>query len=289
MELLVALSVFSVLLVIMMQFFSSARQVTSAAEKKSQTYTRVRTALDMVSNVLKNSYHQSDVSSESTPAATAVQWDGAPFMLRNNASHGSFSGSAILFPAKSPYRVAGNSDLMYVGIFGLNTNADINDDDFGELRMAFFPDTQTGYVDAWPPLFVNGTGPGTVSGALSSIWSTLAGNRNAAENASNANLRFVLLKNVVAFEFAAYRFDSSDGEMQQINTGDYPDRLKRPYAIELRLSVLNEDDFLRYKEMLEAVNANASMANENAAIREFREQNQHTFNRFIFLNSRLEE
>ena len=288
MELLVSMGIFSILLVIMMQFFSSAQKVTTAAEKKSTVYARVRNSLDMASTLLQNTSPLSDFDHKAKPASGDSQWNGAPFLLRNSYSHDNFNGSAIIFPAKSQYRFAGNSPLMYIGLFGLNTNAKRSDADFGELRLAVFTDDQSDYTNLWPPLNVSGNAAGDLDYAKKKLAETLTEHRNQPEEAANAKYRIILLKNVVEFSFVAYCYDKSDGKMQPVSTSDYADRLKRPYAIELRVSVLNEDDFSRYKELLDAAGKD-KMSAETADIKAFREQNQHTFNRFIFLNSHLEE
>ena len=88
------------------------------------------------------------------------------------------------------------------------------------------------------------------------------------------------LKNVVDFDFVVYKLQKSDNTLAVIPETDYADRLKRPAAIEFQISVLNEDDYIRYREMLAAGNPNAD---------NFCKENQHTFNRYIFLNSRPEE
>lgn len=287
MELLVAMGVFCVLLAIMMQFFSSAQKVTSAAEQKSKVYSRVRNSLDMLGTLLQNASPLSDAGAKEKPAGEA-QWNGAPFLLRNDLSYGAYEGRAIIFPVKSPYRFAGNSQLMYVGIFGLNRNAVLTQEDFGELRLAVFSDDQSEYSNLWPPLNVSGSSAGDLDYAKDKLEKVLTGHRNTAEDATNAKYRIVLLKNVVEFGFIAYRYDKSEGKMLNIPSGDFADRLKRPYAIELRISVLDEAKFGIYKDMLEGA-GKSKMSEETAEIKKFREENQHTFNRFIFLNSHLEE
>ena len=289
MELLVAMGVFCILLVIMMQFFSSARNVTSAAEKKSKVYSQTRNALDMISSLLQNSTPSSDNSEKSKEESGDTQWTGAPFFLRSYTNYSDYTGQAIIFPTYSPYRFAGQSNLMYVGIFGPNMKTGSSDS--GEIRLAVISDDQARYANIWPPLNAESSATDSTEGALKylkkHVPDDLLNFRNSTEESSDKDkfkYRFVLLKNVVSFNFAAYKLQREDNKANQkiykIDSSSYEDRLKRPYAIELQISVLNEDDYIRYREMLAAGNPNAD---------NFCKENQHTFNRYIFLNSRPEE
>ena len=276
MELLVAMGVFCILLVIMMQFFSSAQKVTSAAEKKSKVYSQTRNAFDMLSSLLQNTSPLSD-NSEKSKEDSGAGWNGAPFFLRKSG----YQGKAIIFPTKSPYHFAGKSNMMYVGIFGPNTNSDSTLEDTGELRLAVISDDQPVYANIWPPLSAGDESTvGSLKNMKENTENELLNFRNAKEDGNASKYRFILLKNVVDFDFVVYKLQKSDNTLAVIPETDYADRLKRPAAIEFQISVLNEDDYIRYREMLAAGNPNAD---------NFCKENQHTFNRYIFLNSRPEE
>ena len=59
-ELLVSMAVFSVLLLIMMQFFSGARTLWTANEKRSAIYADATVAMDLMSQLLQSTVYNSD-------------------------------------------------------------------------------------------------------------------------------------------------------------------------------------------------------------------------------------
>ena len=232
----------------------------------------------MLSSLLQNTSPLSD-NSEKSKEDSGAAWGGAPFFLRKLNKSG-YQGKAIIFPTKSPYHFAGKSNMMYVGIFGPNTNSASTLEDAGELRLAVISDDQPVYANIWPPLSADDESTeGSLKYMKKKTEDELLNFRNAKENENASKYRFILLKNVVDFDFVVHKLQKSDNTLAVIPETDYADRLKRPAAIEFQISVLNEDDYIRYKEMIAAGNANA----EN-----FRQENQHTFNRYIFLNSRPE-
>ena len=169
---------------------------------------------------------------------------------------------------------------MYVGIFGPNTNSASTLEDAGELRLAVISDDQQVYANIWPPWSADEESTeGSLKYMKKNTEDDLLKFRNAKEGQNGSKYRFILLKNVVDFDFVVHKLQKSDNTLAVIPETDYADRLKRPAAIEFQISVLNEDDYIRYKEMI---------ADSHPDAEKFRQENQHTFNRYIFLNSRPE-
>jgi len=59
-ELSVAMAVFAIMMLVMMQFFSTAQQAWSAASAKSEVYSNARTALDIMTRDLQCAYYAAD-------------------------------------------------------------------------------------------------------------------------------------------------------------------------------------------------------------------------------------
>jgi len=56
-ELLVAMAVFSVMMTVLMQFFSSAQKVTSASEKRTTVFSDARVAMELMARDIKSAIH----------------------------------------------------------------------------------------------------------------------------------------------------------------------------------------------------------------------------------------
>ena len=105
-EILVAMAVFSVLLVIIMQFFSGARTLWTANEKRAAMYTDASVALDLMANLLQGTYCTTGPVAGSTP----VQMENKTvFELVSNSGK-----DKLYFVTNSPMELAGGGSVRYL-------------------------------------------------------------------------------------------------------------------------------------------------------------------------------
>lgn len=61
-ELIVSLAVFSILLTVMLQFFSGAQRLWTNTESRNQLYSDARVAMDLMSTLLQNAYYAQEAA-----------------------------------------------------------------------------------------------------------------------------------------------------------------------------------------------------------------------------------
>ena len=111
-ELIVAMAVFSILLLLMLQFFSGAQRIWHGMEKRNEIYANARIAMDLITTHLQNTYSPNgsivffvdDPNTESSKIYFATRTDcssacGSSFLILYAPSSTEFfltySGSAI--------------------------------------------------------------------------------------------------------------------------------------------------------------------------------------------------
>ena len=141
-ELLVSMAVFSILLVLMMQFFSGARTLWTANEKRAAIYADATVAMDLMSQLLQSTFYNSDGG---TPFAIT----GIP--AADNTSTPRESGtisdtnidgwnSRIYFISNSPLELSKGGSVRYLS-FQRKTDSSVTGVTRNVLELLVFSDS----------------------------------------------------------------------------------------------------------------------------------------------------
>lgn len=125
-EVIVAMAIFAIIMLMMLQFFSGAQKIWADSERKNDLYGDARTAMDLMATMLQSTYYSAaDVPFKTERVTTADR-----------------ATDRIFFPVKSPLRPSGVAGTFFVS-FQLRTN--------GNLEFAALYDNSdaTRYADAF--------------------------------------------------------------------------------------------------------------------------------------------
>ena len=251
-ELIVAMAVFSILLLLMLQFFTGAQTIWHGMEKRNEIYANARIAMDLMTAQLQNTFYTNA---------------GIPFVIVNPDT----DDSRIYFATRTGDQFPGNSSLKYM-TFQRNNITAANSETNAEqeqLRVAVFCDTSPGTPDFssfFPPYGVN---PVTnFTQATNLLPSRLDG------LLTNTQFSSAIADNVTAFRIIPYRLDSDNDIVRDTSSPVQ----QVPYLVELKLSLLTPEDFSRW------------LAITNPTDRDnFREENEYTFSRTVYLGNRRDD
>lgn len=269
-ELLVSLGIFSILLVLFMQFFSGMRLAWTNTEKRSDISSNVRITMDMLSTLLGATYYSS-----------ASLYSGAegrfPFQIDPAANR----PGKMYFAVKTNIDLPGTSPIRFIGVqvpyAGQTLNGSLANGDYYKLYLTVLSnDASAGNGDVYPrffPEFLNSSNnEQSASAALGDLRTNLNGKLSSA-----SNHRIELLKNVTDFRIRSY--DYSGALLSP--SGSETDIFCVPGAVEIEISVLKDEDFSAWVNMKGGVTAT-----ESPAAREFRAGKQLTFTRRIHIGDR---
>ena len=268
-ELLVSLGVFSILLVIFMQFFSGMRLVWTNSERRNDLSTDVRIAMDMLSSLVSTAYY----SSASEYSGSEGQF---PVMIDQTTTR----PGKMYFASKTNIDLPGTNPIRFIGLqvpnvsenFGLTATSPYNrdTDPFYKLFLTVLSnDPSTGNGDVYPrfsPEFLNSSGnEQSAAGALSDLQSNLNGKLS-----STSNDRIELLRNVTDFQIRA--FDQNGAPFTSTTVNCMPDQ------VEFQISLLKDNDFADWVRL----KGGTSSGTESGDARNFREEKQVTYTRRIY-------
>lgn len=281
-ELLVAMSVFSILLVLMMQFFSGSQKLWVSTEQKNDLYADARVAMDLMSTLLQGTFYASG---------------GVPFIIQKdpNAPSGAnaLEYTQIYFPTQTQMDLIQDAgDVVFVSFrrgpaSGSGTDSSVagKENRTNELIMTIFADEKTNNLDEDFSFFFPPYGAGTIT--------SLEVARNKIESILNKKIELdedgtcpVLLDNVTAFKIIPIEkklSETSKMEAVDINSSSYK---KIPYAIEIQLSLMDKKNYDFWDKELKGRTNLTGDALKRA--NDFRLQHEHTFSRAIFLGDRWE-
>ena len=259
-ELLVALGVFSVLLVVFMQVFSGMRLIWTNTEKRNETVADARVAMDMVSVLLSSVYYSSASSYVGPSDPSGAQVGHFPFRVDVSAG----KPGRLLFACKTNYDLPGSNPIRFIGIYVPNTEGN----DFAtaasnsyQLYLAVLSNENSTYFRYFPNFLNSAEKEIPCAAALTSLEGELYPKGTSGE-------RHKLMDRVIEFEVKAY---NEKGHLLSGSSG-IVDCV--PHEIELRISVLNELDFETWKGLT------------GTAKDDFRLNKQMTFTRRIFIGER---
>lgn len=210
MELLVSIAIFSILLVLMMQFFSGAQKVWSSSEQKSYMYADARVTMDIIATLLQNTYNSDG---------------GVPFELDRTAE-------VIYFASQSHMELKGENDIRFFKI--------AKEDNKLVLRVFADDLDSLGFSYCFPPFDTDNTSFGITSRATA-----LTKVKNVLDSPSPSQV-IELLDNVTGFSISGFEKDDSKTGGISMVTSNY---LTIPYLIEFSVKMLSTQNFKRWKEI----------------------------------------
>ena len=274
-ELLVSMAVFSVLLLIMMQFFSGARTLWTANEKRSAIYADATVAMDLMSQLLQSTVYNSD---NGTPFAIT----GAP-TANNEAAlrrDGTISDTAIdgwnskiYFLSDSPLELSQGGSVRYLS-FQRKTDTNVSGVFRNVLEILVFSDSSATdlYFDQcftpFGPKVVPDDPPPDKYGQLKRANEYLFNNVFKDATPLTDKERKVVLRNVTGLKFTPVDYTGKAIYGAQCNN--------LPAGIEIELSLMENEQTIRDYQAL----------GTKALRDEFRLKNEYTFRRTVWLGDR---
>ncbi|MDD3117666.1 MAG: prepilin-type N-terminal cleavage/methylation domain-containing protein [Victivallales bacterium] len=248
-ELIVAMGIFSVLMLMLMQFFSSAQQIWTSSEKRNTVYADARIAMDLMSSVLQTTFYRPDA---------------VPFCIVPGNDF-----DRIVFVSKTGTKLyeQATSDLFAVS-FWVNNSLDN-----GKLLLCIrmFGDDKYNAYDIFNSL-----------SSLNLLCNRLGQSNTDANPASVTPQGSDIINYVTGLKFIPFRKDSTNGMVREnVVIGTY--YRKVPYAIQIKLTLMDKNTYAKWKEL---GGKESQIPNEVAAAKKIREKNQHTFTRMVYLGDR---
>lgn len=246
-ELLVAMAVFSILLLISMQIFGSSRKLWLDAESKNRTYNDARNTMEFVSSRIQ----------------TMAYTENMPFYIERDASY-----SKIYFPTAMPMnrkdengKERDKQALRFVG-FTLGTD--------GILRMHIYSDEGASAFQRLMPPFVRTSGG--VDAAYQAACNTVANNTINKTDYTGSEYNLIeIAENVVAFDLLPFMRDGEAREStKRVNTTNSP-----PYELHMRLIIADSKENFEKSRSLTGLERTRH-----------RLEHEHCFERVILLNYR---
>lgn len=281
-ELLVSLGVFSILLVLFMQFFSGMRLAWTNTEKRTDASYSARIAMDMVAALAGSMYY--------TNASTDIMDDAVqfPFLLKR-AEAKSDAPAALYFASKTNIDLPGSNPIRFIGVQYATPDNDAAfkfnlSDERKELYALYLTVISNAEKDGedkdisaknsdiyhcfWPaPSFGDPKNTSQVidaDTALTRLEEILNGKLKPGSGETPEFIK--LLDHVTEFKVTLLKADGNELHKDTARVTEVP------YAIEVTLSVLSDADFETW------LNTGKN--------KEFKLKNQMTFTRRIHIGKR---
>ena len=210
-EILVSMAVFSILLVLMMQFFSGARTLWTANEKRSVVYSDASVALDLMSTLLQSTYCTFDNAGDNQTLFEIEKSSGKDKIYFVSNSRMDLSGGSIRYLS---FQRTKQEDNLDDNILVLTVFNDLDKDFPG-----YFYEFNVG----------DDNSPDAVRGKLKN--KLKVGSWPGSGTPQNTK---ILLRNVTGLEFTPIKEDGSQGELT-----------KTPFAIKIKLTLMESEARLR--------------------------------------------
>ena len=276
-ELLVALGVFSILLILFMQLFTGMRLAWNNTEKNNDISGNARIAMDMLSTLINTTYYSSASLREGAEGRF-------PFQIDQSTSR----PGKMYFATKTTIDLPGTNPIRFVGLqvpnatetFGLSAGSSYNlkTGPFYKLFLTVLANNDSNYP-RFCPEFLNSSGDpqsGSEKDENQSALKDLRDSLNGRLSSASQN-RIELLRNVTSFTLSAY---DREGK-QMLEDGVFVYCV--PEEIEIKFAVLNDEDFAKWVQLKDG---SSVTGDENSAARTFREQKQTVFTRRIHIGER---
>ena len=293
-ELLVAMAVFSVMLLLMMQFFSGAQRIWVSTEQKNNLYADARVAMDLISTFLQGTYFTQGGSTGS--AADSADSQGIPFIITAGDGDGITSTPSatdtqygkIYFPTQTQMDLIENAGKVVFATFQRGRSKDGVDN---ELRMAVLTDSTDENTSGlnfnllFPPYSSdNPTGYQSRTQVKGKVMDALDAKIKKDIDSTDKNKTqakqqcIVLLDNVTSFKLVPIK-KGSIGETENDGGDLSEDNLEEiPFIVEIQLSLMDKKAYDFWKELKASGNSKRAQ--------EYRLQHEHTFTRAVYLGDR---
>ena len=279
-ELLVSLGIFSILLVLFMQFFSGMRLAWTNTERRTDSHYSARIVMDMLSSLVSNMYY---TNAGTDDFDKMVQF---PFKVKR-ADNDSNKPAALYFASRTNLDLPGSNPVRFIGIqyanpVNNNFKFGMSDErkDLHALYLTSISNAETDggensikstnkdiYHRFWPaPAFLNSSDQVTdAKGALEYLVKTLDDKVKPASSGTVVE-SVKLIDRVTEFKVRLFNADGNEFDESVAESS------RMPHSVELTLSVLPESDFEAWI---------AGGKNED-----FKREKQLTFTRRVYIGDR---
>lgn len=259
-EILVSMVVFSILLVLIMQFFSGARTLWTANEKRAAIYSDAAAAMDLMATLLHSTFcfdDKADPPTDQTPFEIA----SSASSLRGGSSTVTGNDGMIVFLSNSLMDLSSGSSIRYLS-FSRDTPdpapADVTNN---VLYLKVYSDQEKDFSDCFYEW------AGSVSDKDSALGVIKSAMKGFSRKSDSKKCKPVL-RNVTGLKFVPLKIDGTELTAAA-------DLKKTPAAIRIELSIMENEDAVRKYQSL-----------SGTAQTEFKEQNEYTFRRTVWLGKR---
>ena len=281
-ELLVSMAVFSILLVLMMQFFSGARTLWTANEKRAAIYADATVAMDLMSQLLQSTFYTEPEPIRNGSGVITEYRGGTPFAIRGvpeaknstpnrpgtiNDDNANIDGwnSKVYFVSNSPLELSQGGSVRYLS-FQRKTDSSVTGVTRNVLELLVFSDSSAQnlrFDQCFHPFGLD-VAP---NGRLEQVRTHLVDTVFADATPLLAKERKIVLRNVTGLKFTPV--DHKGQMIYGANCNDLP------AGIEIELSLMENEQTIRDYQALASGDRN-----------DFRLKNEYTFRRTVWLGDR---
>lgn len=267
-ELLVSMAVFSILLVLMMQFFSGARTLWTANEKRAAIYADATVAMDLMSQLLQSTFYNSDGGTPFAITGIPATDNTSTPRQSGTISDTNIDGwnSRIYFISNSPLELSKGGSVRYLS-FQRKTDSSVTGVTRNVLELLVFSDSSAQnlhFDQCFHPFGLDVAPDGKLVQARTHLTNTVF----ADTTPLLAKERKIVLRNVTGLKFTPV-----DHKGQMIYGANCYDL---PAGIEIELSLMENEQTIRdYQALTTAAERN-----------DFRLKNEYTFRRTVWLGDR---
>ncbi len=283
-ELMVSMAVFSLLLVMVMSFFSGAQKLVSGNGQNNDVFADARVAMDLMATMLSSTYYEGG-------ANYAISKDGEIVPIETGSGENTKEVGGFLFNRRGKIDTT-TGEPSYEMFFAVkpNPNCDFFMQDYvssgnpmdrrsvyfvrffrddNKLFISYLRPDYSSYYKLFPPYQKHNN-----SGVLD--W-TSARNDIIDEMKTSFMKKQEILNNVVGLNFIFYKaIEKSPGIEKYENQESVYDALTPPYMIEIQLSLLTQNQMKEYETISDK---------DKDKKKEYQLLNRRTFTRRVYLGN----
>lgn len=280
-EIIVAMGVFSIIMLMLFRLFTSSQQVWSSAEARSNRYADARVAMDLMANALQSAFYAPD---------TTVMLIGAKANPDKNDPR-----DVITFPVKMSTHYgcmkpkSGDDDtyesdesVLFFIRFSLGKSEALassitNDEEPGYLYLSTFGDNDNAstYKDLFTPYQNN-----EIAERCTAILQAFQN-----DDVQDDDRKQDIIQGVTRLEFTPIMPDYEDAKLvwklpKYVN-GTNKDNTLNPIAVEIKLWLLDRANYQKWYAFNDSKSVTGS--GETPRAKEFRQANEYLFTRLVYL------
>ena len=246
MEVIVAMAVFSIMMGILLQFFTSTQKLWSSAENKNALYADARAAMDLMASSLQSQHYTAHTT----------------FFIFGTTDGKS---DALYFPVKMPHDYGSGEELFYLSFMARN----------GKLYLRTYgsKDNRTRYKEMFTRVYTDGE----YQAAINRVRTDLGFSDTRSQEVIDGVVSFVCTPiNAQPGNTVPVKFETS---------GDDDDAAMVPFAVRIELELLSGDVLERWKALGGKFKEGEMGidASEPEPAKNLRLANQYKFSRIIYL------